>query len=381
MAKWFDETLYPFYRQAIRIDETLYRGKTAFQKVEFHRNERLGRFLTLDGVIQTTEGDEFYYHEGMVHAAMLAHGKAKSVLIIGGADGGILREVLKYKSVKQAVLVDIDGELIDLCRQYVPSINGGAFEDPRTVNSPGDGAAYVANDGGLKFTPLPDGRWAPGGTSDNYVGGSIQRVDLKTGTSRILYKAANGNPLSAPNDLVFDNSGGIWVSDAGATKGRQRDLGGIYWCKADGSEIREVVFPLLTPNGITMSPDKKTLYLAMTAQRQILSFQVEAPGVLKKGADGKPEQTVFASIGGLSSFDSMTMEADGTLVAASPQLGLIKVFRPNGEMRDEISFGVNGLTNVTFGGADWKTLYITLTRTGQLVSIPWPRPGLKPANQ
>ena len=82
--------------------------------------------------------------ESMVHAAMLAHGKPKSVLIIGGADGGILREVLKYKSVKQAVLVDIDGELIDLCRQYVPSINGGAFEDPRTVNSPGDGAAYVA---------------------------------------------------------------------------------------------------------------------------------------------------------------------------------------------------------------------------------------------
>ena len=144
MAKWFDETLYPFYRQAIRIDETLFRGKTKFQKVEFHRNERLGIFLTLDGVIQTTEGDEFYYHESMVHAAMLAHGKAKSVLVIGGADGGILREVLKYPGVKQAVLVDIDGELIDLCREYVPSINGGAFEDPRTANMPGDGAAFVA---------------------------------------------------------------------------------------------------------------------------------------------------------------------------------------------------------------------------------------------
>lgn len=244
-----------------------------------------------------------------------------------------------------------------------------------------DGAAYVANDGGLKFIPGPNGAWTPSGTSDHYVGGSIQRVDLKTGAFREVYRNVNGNPLSAPNDLVFDNNGGIWFSDAGATKGRQRDLGGIYYCKADGSGISEIVFPLLTPNGITMSPDKKTLYLAMTAQRQILSFQVEAPGVLKKGPDGKPEQTVFASIGGLSSFDSMTMEADGTLVAASPQQGLIKLFRPDGTMRDEIALGENGLTNVTFGGPDMKTLYITLTRSGRLVSMPWPRVGLKPANQ
>ncbi len=140
---WFDETLYPFYRQGIRVDGVLFRGQTKFQTVEVIQNERLGRVLTLDGVVQTTEGDEFYYHESMTHPAMFAHGHAESVLIIGGADGGILREVLKHP-VKEVVIVDIDAELIDICKEHLPLHHKGAYEDPRTINLPGDGAAYVA---------------------------------------------------------------------------------------------------------------------------------------------------------------------------------------------------------------------------------------------
>lgn len=140
---WFDETLYPFYRQGIRVDGVLYKGQTKFQSVEVIRNERLGRVLCLDGVVQTTEGDEFYYHESMTHPAMFAHGRAESVLIIGGADGGILREVLKHP-VKEVVIVDIDAELIDICKEHLPLHHAGAYDDPRTINLPGDGAAYVA---------------------------------------------------------------------------------------------------------------------------------------------------------------------------------------------------------------------------------------------
>lgn len=140
---WFDETLYPFYRQGIRVDGVLYRGQTKFQTVEVIHNERLGRVLTLDGVVQTTEGDEFYYHESMTHPAMFAHGHAESVLIIGGADGGILREVLKHP-VKEVVIVDIDAELIDICKEHLPLHHAGAYDDSRTINLPGDGAAYVA---------------------------------------------------------------------------------------------------------------------------------------------------------------------------------------------------------------------------------------------
>ena len=141
---WFDETLYPFYRQGIRVDGVLFKGQTKFQTVEILLNERLGRVLCLDGVVQTTEGDEFYYHESMTHVGMLAHGRVESVLIIGGADGGILREVLKHPNVKEVVIVDIDGELIDMCKEHLPLHHAGAFDDPRTINLPGDGAAYVA---------------------------------------------------------------------------------------------------------------------------------------------------------------------------------------------------------------------------------------------
>src|SRR5688572_5455380 len=122
---WFDETLYPFYRQGIRVDGVLFKGQTKFQTVEILQNERLGRVLCLDGVVQTTEGDEFYYHESMTHVGMLAHGHVESVLIIGGADGGILREVLKHPNVKEVVIVDIDGELIDMCKEHLPLHHAG----------------------------------------------------------------------------------------------------------------------------------------------------------------------------------------------------------------------------------------------------------------
>ncbi len=282
------------------------------------------------------------------------------------ADGSILICEMAYGHLSRI----LPGGKVETIADLGGSPNGAAIGP--------DGAAYVVNDGGLKFTPTGNGGWTPAGPSPNYIGGLVQRVDLKTGASRTLYKEVNGNPLSSPNDMVFDRSGGIWFSDAGATKARSKDFGGIYWCKPDGSEIREVVFGLIGPNGITLSPDGKTLYLALTQQRQVLSYQVEAPGVLKKGADGKPEATIFAALLGPASFDSMSMEEDGTLAVCSPQQGKIFFYTPDGKIRDEIYMGENGVTNVTFGGADRKTLYITLTRSGRVVSLPWKRAGLKP---
>ena len=143
MTEWFHETLYPFFAQSIRVDRWIFRGKTKFQDVAIFANERLGRVLCLDGVVQTSESDEFYYHEMLTHPALLAHGSVTDVLIIGGADGGILREVLKHP-VRKAVLVDIDGELIDLCRKLLPGIWAGAYDDPRTVDARGDGVNFVA---------------------------------------------------------------------------------------------------------------------------------------------------------------------------------------------------------------------------------------------
>lgn len=143
-AVWFEETLYPDYGQRFLISRTLFRQKTEFQELAIHETPAFGRILTLDGVCQTTEKDEFFYHEMMTHPPILAHGQVRKVLIIGGGDGGILRETLKHKSIEKATLVEIDPAVIELTKTYIPTIPGQAFEDPRTDLVIGDGVKFVA---------------------------------------------------------------------------------------------------------------------------------------------------------------------------------------------------------------------------------------------
>ena len=147
MNDWFDEKLYveadsPGYRQSFRIEKVLYEGRTDFQDVTILETKYFGRILVLDGVIQTTECDEFVYHEMLVHQPMIAHGAVKRVLIIGGGDGGVLREVLRH-SVEAVTMVEIDGQVVDLCREYLPSLSAGAFDDPRANLEIGDGFGFV----------------------------------------------------------------------------------------------------------------------------------------------------------------------------------------------------------------------------------------------
>lgn len=144
MTTWFNETLYKGFRQSHEVRKVLFEGRSKYQKVGVFESGRFGRILALDGVVQCTEGDEFVYHEMLTHLPILAHGKVESVLIIGGGDGGILEEVLKHKSVKRATMVEIDGEVIEVARKYLPKICGKAFSDKRTNLIVGDGAAYVA---------------------------------------------------------------------------------------------------------------------------------------------------------------------------------------------------------------------------------------------
>jgi len=144
VTTWFNETLYKGFRQSHEVRKVLFEGRSKYQNVGVFESGRFGRILALDGVVQCTEGDEFVYHEMLTHLPILAHGKVESVLIIGGGDGGILEEVLKHKSVKRATMVEIDGEVIEVARKYLPKICGKAFSDKRTNLIVGDGAAYVA---------------------------------------------------------------------------------------------------------------------------------------------------------------------------------------------------------------------------------------------
>jgi spermidine synthase len=112
------------------VKEILYEGRTRFQRVEIVDLDAFGRTLFLDGNIQSSEVDEFVYHEALVHPALLTHPRPETVLILGGGEGATLREVLRHPSVNRAVMVDIDEELVGLCREYLPEFSDGAFDRP-----------------------------------------------------------------------------------------------------------------------------------------------------------------------------------------------------------------------------------------------------------
>ena len=141
--KWMKETLYDTHAQTLRMDKVLYDSDTDHQRLVVFENGRFGRVLTLDGVVQTTEGDNAIYHEMLTHVPVLAHGHAKDVLIIGGGDGGMAREVLKHSTVERVTMVEIDAGVIDFSKTYLPQLSQGAFDDSRLELVIADGAAFV----------------------------------------------------------------------------------------------------------------------------------------------------------------------------------------------------------------------------------------------
>ncbi|UWQ89453.1 polyamine aminopropyltransferase [Rhodobacteraceae bacterium M382] len=140
---WITEKLHAHYAQSLRVDEMLYDSKTEHQRLKVFQNGQFGRILTLDDVVQTTEGDNFIYHEMLTHVPILAHGNAKRVLIIGGGDGGMAREALRHQSVEHVTMVEIDAGVVDFSKEYLPMLSQGAFDDPRLTLVINDGAAFM----------------------------------------------------------------------------------------------------------------------------------------------------------------------------------------------------------------------------------------------
>jgi gluconolactonase len=210
---------------------------------------------------------------------------------------------------------------------------------------------------------------------DRYVGGSIQRVDLATGEVTDLYTECDGDPLRAPNDLVFDRHGGFWFTDHGIRHGRSSDRTGIYYATADGSSITEVVFPVEAPNGIGLSPGHDKVYWAETHHGRVMQRTVTAPGEL---APAGPLDTsvCLAGLPGLQLLDSLAVDGDGNVCVATIVNGGITVISPSGEVLDHVPTGDVLTTNICFGGPDLRTAYITGGATGNLWTTEWPRPGL-----
>jgi spermidine synthase len=140
---WINETLYPNWGQRFLVKRELARVQSEFQDIVIFESESHGRVMVLDGVIQITGADEFVYQEMIAHVPLLAHGSAGNVLIIGAGDGGVLRRVLQHSTTEHAVMVEIDGEVIRLAKEYLPDIAGSAWNDPRAEVIVGDGIDYV----------------------------------------------------------------------------------------------------------------------------------------------------------------------------------------------------------------------------------------------
>ena len=240
-----------------------------------------------------------------------------------------------------------------------------------------DGNLFVCNNGGFEWHEEP-GLLRPVGTPANYSGGRIEVVDPRTGAARVLYDRCGDRMLKGPNDIVFDRNGGFYFTDLGKTRPQDRDQGSVYYAAADGSRIVEVVHPILTPNGIGLSPDETTLYVAETEGGRLWAFDIIEPGVIRRQKFPSPNGGRFLfNEAGFHRFDSLAVDAEGNICVATLMSGGITVIAPNGKMVRSVKMPDVYTTNICFGGADMKTAYITLSGVGQLVAMPWPEAGLR----
>jgi len=168
--KWFSDYISPDLTVLHSIKERIYAGRSKFQAIEIINTDSFGICLVLDGKIQSSEADEFIYHEALVHPAMLTHPQPERVFIAGGGEGATLREVLAHKTVKKAVMVDIDEEAVNLCRRFLPAWHQKAFDDPRAELHFADARKYLEE------------------SSDKFDVIIIDLVDpLEQGPARLLY--------------------------------------------------------------------------------------------------------------------------------------------------------------------------------------------------
>ena len=239
-----------------------------------------------------------------------------------------------------------------------------------------DGAAYVCNNGGFEWHKTPEGGLMPGMQPADYSGGRIERIDLQTGEVRVLYSGTVDGPLRGPNDIVFDAAGGFWFTDLGKRRPRDMDIGAVYYAKIDGSEIREMVRPMTTPNGIGLSPAGDRLYVAETGPGRVWAFELSGPGAIVR-REGSPHGGVLlAGLAGYQLFDSLAVDGAGNVCVATLVSACVTVIAPDGAVLRQIPTGDHFTTNICFAGADLRTAYITLAGRGLLMAMEWPNPGL-----
>src|SRR5262245_31041079 len=209
-----------------------------------------------------------------------------------------------------------------------------------------DGHVYICNNGGFVWHREP-GITRVIGTPDDYSGGRIERVDLRTGKFERVYDKCDGRALNGPNDLVFDRHGGFYFTDHGKFYTRHIDRGAVYYAKADGSMIKEVIFPISMPNGIGLSPDESTLYVNETETGRIWGYKILSPGKVEILPYPSPNggKLVYGA-GGFTRFDGLKCEANGRVCIATLQNGGITSVSPDDGFWEHVPLPDRHTTNL-----------------------------------
>ncbi len=240
-----------------------------------------------------------------------------------------------------------------------------------------DGALYVVNNGGFLWSEVgellvPIDLATGTNQPPEFGGGWVDRIDLASGEVTTLYRECDGRRLCSPNDLVFDADGGFWFTDLGKMRARDLDRGGLYYAQPDGSSITEPVPGLLGANGVGLSPDGGTVYVAESYTGRLLAWELDGPGRVAAAGPGHGGRCVVATPAG---FDSLAVEADGHVVVAAITHGLCVVDPATGE-HEFLDMPDPLVTNICFSGDDHRTAHITMSGVGWLGETTWPRPGL-----
>jgi gluconolactonase len=239
-----------------------------------------------------------------------------------------------------------------------------------------DAALYVCNNGGGITAQSGDRMLHVEFAPELYLGGSIQRVDLRDGSFTTLYTECDERPLLAPNDLVFDAQGGLWFTDFGRWTPTGRDYGGIYYCQPDGSRIVKCIDRQISPNGIGLNATEDQLYWADSMASRVWVCNIESPGKLASPPSPFMVGVAAHTLPGFQMLDSLAVEANGNICAATTVNGGITVIEPAGGMT-HYPIADPLVTNICFGGLDLQDAWVTAGMTGRLYHARWPRPGLR----
>lgn len=238
---------------------------------------------------------------------------------------------------------------------------------------------YICNSGGWIHADvtLEDGRTMRRAVGQSTRPGWIERVRLSDGVVQRIYEAYEGVPLQSPNDLVFDAHGGFYFTDHGKRSESHLGLGAVYYGHADGRPLRKTIDQLVTPNGTGLSPDGRTLYVAETLTRRLLAFDIETPGSVRLTPWPAPSGgRLLIALPGFNGLDSLAVDAQGWINVCSLINGGIWTISPDGAISTHLSIDDTYTTNLCFGGANLKSVYVTLSGSGQLARIDWHVPGL-----